>query len=106
MNAIICERQRAITASQGVREIRAVGSEKQALSPQRRRDFATRRPSEVSLGLLQNGRCHNGKGITSPRRTKGCREYRNTFLTKDKIIMARYRGDLRTKDKMNVLQKK
>jgi hypothetical protein len=25
---------------------------------------------------------------------------------KDKIIMARYRGDLRTKDMMNVLQKK
>jgi hypothetical protein len=55
------ERQRAITASERIREIQVVGSGKQALS-QGAEISQTDGPSEVSCGLLQNGRCHNGEG--------------------------------------------
>lgn len=77
MNAIIRGRRRAITASQRVREIRAVGSENQALS-QGAEISQHDGPSEVSFGLLQNGRCHNGEGhhlAASHERVQGVTQY-------------------------------
>jgi hypothetical protein len=46
-----------------------------------------------------------GKGITSPHGAIECRVNAIPFRCKIKIITARYRGDLRTKDRMNMLQK-
>jgi hypothetical protein len=63
-------------------------------------------PSEVSSSLLQSGRCHNGeRHHLAARCDMAVESNAIPFRCKIKIITARYRGDLRTKDRMNMLQK-
>ena len=85
-----------------IREIQAVGSEnKLYFKAQRHRDLTAHQKCHsvcFKTADVITGRHH----LAAPREVQ---RVSNTLLMDNEIIMARYRGDLRTKDRMNVLQK-